>query len=147
MASRKKEVLHLYEWCRVVLEALVQLDPGMAKYRDDWMQSLDGALQLGRVSPFREAANDLLEWVHGLNPGARARVDQALRSKFGTGLAEDTLALADDVKAILERRIVKNEDEFRVLQSWAEIIADDPNKRSEKDAISKLMERFLTGRE
>lgn len=94
-----------------------------------------------------ETLAQVLEWVHGLSPGERVRVDQALRSMFGTGLAENTLAVAEDVKAILERRIVKNEDEFRLLQSWAEIITTDPNKRSEMDAMTKLMERFLTGRE
>jgi len=50
------------------------------------------------------------------------------------------------VKAIVERGTIDDDDECRLLRSWVEMIAGDPKKRSELDAINKLMERFLTGR-
>ena len=110
------------------------------------MYGLDVGLREGRVSALRVSAKDLLEWVHGLKAGHRARIDEALRSRLGTGLAEDMRAMGQEVKAIVERGTILD-DECRLLRSWVEMIAGDPKKRSEMDAINKLMERFLTGRE
>jgi len=47
------------------------------------------------------------------------------------------------VKVIVEREIINDEDELRLLQSWGEMINTDPKKHSETAVISKLMERFL----
>ncbi len=145
--SRRKELLHLYEWCCIVLEALAQLGPGMEEARAGRMHGLDEALKRGWVSPFWQAKNDLLEWAHGLNPAQRARIDQALRSKFGTGLPENKRFMGQEVKAIVRRGVIKDENEFRVLQSWVGIIEGDPKKRRELGAVTRLMGRFLTGRD
>src|SRR5947209_319484 len=144
--SRKKEAARLHEWCRVVLDTMSELHPEMTS-RASLMYGLDVALREGKVAALRIGTKDLLEWVHGLKPGDRARIDQALRSKFGTGLAEDMRAMAQEVKAILERGIINDEDEFRLLQSWVEMINTDPKKQSGTAVISKLMERFVKDRE
>jgi hypothetical protein len=83
--SRREEAARLHEWCRVVLDTMAELHPEMTS-RADSMHGLDGALREGRVSAFRVATKDLLEWVHGLKPSDRARIDQVLRSRFGVGL-------------------------------------------------------------
>jgi hypothetical protein len=56
-------------------------------------------------------------------------------------------AMAQEVKVIVEREIINDEDELRLLQSWGEMINTDPKKHSETAVISKLMERFLMDRE
>ena len=125
---------------------MAQLHPEM-KSLETLMYGLEVALREGKLAPLRAGAKDLLEWVHGLKPGDRARIDQALRSKFGIGLAEHRRAMGQEVRAIVERGMINDDDECRLLQSWIEMIAGDPKKQSEIAQVSTMIQRYLTGRE
>ena len=125
------------------METWAEFDPLKEAYRADWTRRLVDALQMGWVSGLREAATVLGASIQGLTLGERARIDVALRSKLGTGLTEAMRATADEVKGIVKRGTVDDDDEFRLLQVWVDMISGDPKQEPELDAINTLMEKYL----
>ena len=143
--SQREEAVRLHEWCCFVLETMARLHPELTSLTG-WKDGFDVALREGWVSALRTSVKDLLEWIHGLKAADCARIDEALRSRFGAGLAENTRAMGGKVRAIIKRGNIEDDDECRLIQSWLEMIAGNPKKRSEMKAINELVERSLTGR-
>ena len=54
--------------------------------------------------------------------------------------------MGEEVHAIVGRGNIADDDECRLLQSWLEMIAGEPKRRSEMNAVNGLVERYLTGR-
>ena len=86
-------------------------------------------------------SRDLNEWVNGFPDATRARYDEILRAQLGED-PRGAEAQAREVRRILDRGTIENEDEWRLLNSRAEEIWADESKRAELEKVTAMMAAF-----
>jgi len=106
---------------------------------------MDQALPYGRVGDFRQGVTFLLEWIHMMDAPSRARIDEALRAKLGVGLADADDAMGKEIRSIIMRGAIKDDDECRLLQSWLEIGRSSGGKKADVKEVRRLIDEYLTG--
>lgn len=144
--SKEREIARLRDWCLVVLEALAEFSPIHRATKEEWTRSLDGAVHRGELTGLREGARDLLVLVQGLSPSKRARIEDALRSQLGMDLTKEIQSTDDQVKAVIERGAIENDEEVLLLESWLDVVRRDAKKSDDVALIEKLLEEYIPGR-
>ncbi len=144
-ADKDSEMLRLHKWCRIVLQAMERMDPQTTLYAD-LMRNLDETLRRRRIAALRVAARDVLEWVRGLKPADQAVIDKALRSELGSGLSEDSASMREEVRAIVRRGAIRDDDEYRLVRSWADMESGPAERTLDVATLVSLMDQYIAGR-
>lgn len=136
--KREAEMKELRDWCVAILQFMARIDPSSGVYAQG-EQAVEAALQRGNHRGLKMVARDVREWAAALSPGDRHDLDEALRSRFGRGLAEEADDVREQIERILQRAHINTQDEYHLLLHRADEIAADETKRIELSRITELL--------
>jgi hypothetical protein len=132
------DISSLAEWCEFV-QRFKFSRPG---FEDALEMSLDGikrAKERRDLRGLRIVYRDLLESARGLRPEQQVELDRQLLERFGHGLQKGHRDLEKVALRILKRGTVNNADEYRALESWLDVIQNDPSQREHAKRIGLLL--------
>jgi hypothetical protein len=139
-SQREAEMRELRDWCVAILHAIGQFDPTGSYSQAE--QGVEAAFQRGDLRGLKMVARDVQEWATALSPADQQKLDQALRSRFGHGLAERADDAYREVAQILKRGQIDTQDEYRLLRIRVEAIHADESKRAELEKINELLAAY-----
>jgi hypothetical protein len=138
--ARLAEAGALRDWCQAILSFLREL--GLASdIADEFGQVVENALAERNVRGLRMVAKDLQEWVRGLPMNQQAQLEERLNLQFGRGIRSETDKDQREVAHILERGVIADEDEYRLLVARAEAVHADKARATELERINELLAR------
>lgn len=136
--SRIEEVNYLADWCRTIIRFIYET-PSLVGQLPSFLDSIERARAQGNLRGLREAYRDDIEMARDLSPARRAQLDAILKERFGHGLAHGDRKLERQAKAILKRGKIRKAEDYRILESWLEVLLDDPSQQETVDRISALL--------
>lgn len=140
---RDAELLRLRDWCFIVVQFLREIEPGFDRERS-LERSYEAGYQTRNLRGFRAAARDLLEMVEDIPASHKARLEERLRERFGTGLEPDREAMQQELTRVLKRGRIANEREFHLLRARARELEPESD---ECQRINSLLFRYETRNE
>jgi hypothetical protein len=139
------EVNTLADWCecmhRFIFDRSLAFRPGFEDMLEVQLSGTRNARARGDLRGLRMVHRDLTEAARDLPAKDREELDGILRQRFGRGLesAEEEIALT--ARKIIERGVIDNAEEFRILEAWLNVLLEDPSKRGEAEEVSILLAR------
>jgi hypothetical protein len=146
--GRAEELDRLADWCEFV--AQTEFDLGMAKrssesnkfLKEMLEQKLDAvrrARARGDLKGLRMIYRDTNEMMKGMASEHRDELDRRLHQRFGRGLEAGNRELEGQALDILKKGRIAGAEDFRILDTWLNVILEEPLRQDEVKRISALL--------
>jgi hypothetical protein len=127
-AHQLAELNRLHAWCREAFLAMREVGIP-SSYLAPFERGLEAAFARGHLTGLRMIAKDLLEWTTAFPPESRFEIDRRLRVAVGRGLFEEDSEARLTIDDIIGRGVIRNEDEYRLLDAYAGDTTVDAERR------------------
>ena len=109
---------------------------------DSWHVKVDENYQSKYFNGFVEGFNDINESSKDFPRNKFNELNHRLKEKFGKTLYDMDKKQERKIASVLKRHKVRNEDEFRMVQSHIENIWDNSQKKQEYETLQELNYQF-----
>ncbi len=125
-------------WCLFVVQYLTEKSPNvlMGEFKNNIKGLTNSKKSLRQLKTLKK---DLTEWARGLSEDDIHELNNLLSENFEENLEDVNFKSLTEVKHIVKRGKINNEDEFRLLMARVEEIYADDTKKAELENINKLL--------
>lgn len=141
--DRTAELAALRDRCVAIVRFIGELGPPAALFAQT-EEAINAAFERGDLRGLKMVSKDVGEWASGLSPSAQQKLDDVLRSRFGTGLREAGEEAHRELTRIFKRGTIADAEEYRLLSHRADEIHSDGSKSAELKKINELLAAFET---
>lgn len=142
VSANRLEVAELGRWCSLVVRYLSTL--GNEILLGEVEKAVANAIKSGNLRGLKTLKRDFLEWARGLTPAQQRGLDAALNAAGLPTLASENKSEEATVLRIIARGKIKNDDEYRLLSSWMDVLLDDGSKRDEAAKLDAMLTSYGT---
>jgi FixJ family two-component response regulator len=132
----------LAAWCKIVIQEFREFGGNIGI--EELETAVEGALGKQKVRQLESIKRDLVEWIRGLTPEERQKIDEALVKELGEGIADAVTVQQKEVQRVLNRGHIASESEYHLLKGWLDFIRDDESNAAEAEKVDELLTAFGT---
>jgi len=136
--KKSKELEYLRDWCLTILDFLISKS-GESPIFSQTKEVVTDTFKGKNLRGLRYCKKDINEWAKGLSPSNVSELNSLLDEKFSVNLEKEDDKSAKIIKQILQRGVINNEDEYRLLLTKVDAFCADDSKKDEVEALNKLL--------
>lgn len=154
-----EELRFKYEWCKTLQEyyntlendcfdigLMQELDPAYARknasLHDYLIRIIDKAFSDQNLPGLKCLYNDLNENSRDLSPEQFDELNHILRRKFGQDLVHNRQKEIAEIKRIIKRGKINNEEEYRLIRGWIDELLMNNGALKEVQKLEELLCHF-----
>ncbi len=137
-AKQLKELEHIKEWCLTIIDFMT-LHYGKSQVFKQYLDIIIDGYQNQNLSGLKYIYRDTNEWAKGISRTDLDELNKLLHDKFGESLVKKNNENLSEIKKVVKKGKISNEDEYRLLLSRVDEIYENKNKEKELEILNKLL--------
>ena len=130
-----KELDFLKEWTFLVVNYFIEIGDSVFSL---FIEDGEKAYQNNCLKCFQVSLDDINSGALELEPDQFTELNRRLKEKFGKNLFDMNDKLEKKINSIIERKKVRNNEEFRMIAAFLDTIRDVEGKEEEVDVLESL---------